>query len=162
MKTSEIYSSGVLNKGEAITECFNGKFSKGNETIPGFIVFTNHRFIFLRKPPGLFAKGLNMVVFSSWGDILSVSTTGMISKRLNISIHKQPEIVNYVFSCDNVTVTAQRIIIEKNKYVDTHIIEAQKIIIEEANKDNAMSILQKRLARGEISLEEFNKLVQRT
>jgi len=130
--------------------------------VDGFIVFTNNRFIFLRKPPGFFSKGFNVLLFSSWGDILSVSTSGLISKKLNVSMHKQSGIANHVFSCNNIVDTAQKIIHEKNNYVESHTIEAKKIIIEEANKDDAMVILQKRLARGEISLEEFNKLIQRT
>jgi hypothetical protein len=162
MDTSKIYSSGVLNKGEEITDCFQGKCHISNDMANGLIVFTNRRFIFLRKPPGLFTKGYNVVLFSSWGDIVSVSTTGLISKKLHLSIQKENGIVVHKLSCDKVEDVAQRIIHEKNNYVEASIIQAKKIIIEEANKDNAMIILQKRLARGEISLEEFNKLVQRT
>jgi hypothetical protein len=153
MKTSEIYSSGVLNKGEEITQCFGGKCFIGKEMVGGFTVFTNRRFIFLRKPPGLFAKGFNVVLSSSWGDIVSVSTTGLISKKLNLSVQRENGIVTHILSCDGVEDVAQRIIQCKNNYVEASIIEAKKIIIEEANKDNAMVILQKRLARGEISLE---------
>jgi hypothetical protein len=45
MKTSGIYSSGVLNKGEEITEYFRGKRYIGKEMVGGFIVFTNRRFM---------------------------------------------------------------------------------------------------------------------
>jgi hypothetical protein len=67
-----------------------------------------------------------------------------------------------VFYCKNVQDVAKKIIENKNSFVEKSVIEAKTVIIEESNKDNAMKILQKRLTRGEISLEEFNKLIQRT
>jgi len=110
MDTSKIYSSGVLNKGEEITDCFQGKCHISNDMANGLIVFTNRRFIFLRKPPGLFTKGYNVVLFSSWGDIVSVSTTGLISKKLHLSIQKENGIVVHKLSCDKVEDVAQRIL----------------------------------------------------
>jgi hypothetical protein len=160
MDTSKIYSSGILNKGEEITDCFKGKCFTDGKT-KGLIVFTNRRFIFIRKP-GRFAKGYNVVLYSSWGDIVSVATVGLISKKLNLSLQKENGIVMYKISCDKVEDVAQRIIHEKAAFVEASIIEAKRVIIEEANKDKPMVILQKRLARGEISLEEFHRLVQRT
>jgi hypothetical protein len=160
MDISKIHSSGILNKGEEITSYFPGKcFTNGK--IKGLILFTNRRFIFLRKP-GHFAKDYNVVFFSSWGDIVSVSTVGLLRKKLNLSLEKENGVVMYKLSCDNVESVAQKTIHEKANYVEASIIEAKKVIIEEAHKDKPMVILQKRLARGEISLEEFHKLIQRT
>jgi hypothetical protein len=150
MDISKIYSSGILNKGEEITSCFPGKYFT-NDKIKGLILFTNRRFIFLRKP-GHFAKGYNVVFFSSWGDIVSVSTVGLLRKKLNLSLEKENGVVMYKLSCDNVESVAQKIIHEKANYVEAS-------IIEEAHKDKPMVILQKRLARGEISLEDYQERI---
>ena len=91
-----------------------------------------------------------------------MSTSGLISKKLNLNVKNHDKIEMNVFSCSQVQDVAKKIIESKNNFVEKAVIEAKTVIIEEANKDNAMKILQKRLARGEISLEEFNKLIQRT
>jgi hypothetical protein len=67
-----------------------------------------------------------------------------------------------VFSCDKVEDIARKIVERKNSYVEEKIVEAQTVVIEEANKDKADEILKKRLARGEISLDEFHQKIQRT
>ena len=67
-----------------------------------------------------------------------------------------------LFFCNQAVDVAKKIIENKNNFVEKTVIEAKTVIIEEGNNDNAMKILQKRLARGEITLEEFNKLVTRT
>ena len=169
MDTADIIKSGVLNKGEEITECIKGRYytnknkSKGlKKKNKGLIVFTNKRLLFLQKPRGHRAKGFNVLLFYSWGDILSASTTGLISKRLNVNVKRNGDIEIGVFSCDKVEDVGEKIVERKNSYIEEKIVEAKKVTIEEANKDKAAEILQKRLARGEISLEEFHKKIQRT
>ena len=162
MDIPAMHSSGVLNKDEEIIEHFKGTYLRDNHNQNGIVVFTNKRSLFLQKASGWGAKGFNVIMFCSWGEVVSVSTTGLISKKLNLNVRNHDKIEMNVFSCSQVQDIAQKIIERKNSFVEKEVIEAKTVIIEEANKDNAMKILQKRLARGEISLEEFNKLIQRT
>ena len=162
MNIPEMHSSGVLNKDEQIIEHFKGTYLRDNHNQNGVVVFTNKRFLFLQKASGWGAKGFNVIMFCSWGEVVSVSTTGLISKKLNLNVKNHDKIEMNVFSCSQVQDVAKKIIESKNSFVEKEVIEAKTVIIEEANKDNAMKILQKRLARGEITLEEFNKLITRT
>jgi len=50
----------------------------------------------------------------------------------------------------------------KEKETQTKTVQATTVIIEEGKKDNAAEILKKRLARGEITKEEFHDKIQRT
>jgi hypothetical protein len=149
INVSEIYSSGIPGKGEEIAEFFRAS-RFGNEQ--GVIVFTNRRIMFLQKASGWGSKGFNLKMSESWGDVGSVSTTGYNKFNLDGNL----------FTCLNAQDVARKIVENKNNYEEKTVIEAKTVIIEEANKDNAMKILQKRLARGEITLEEFNKLITRT
>jgi hypothetical protein len=162
METSEIYSSGVLNKGEEIADCIKGTFYENKKKKKGIIVFTNKRMLFLQKPRGHRAKGFNVLQFYSWGDILSASTAGLVSKKLNVNVKRDQGIEISVFSCKKAEDIAGKIVERKNSYVEEKIVEAQTVIIEEANKDKAAEILKKRLARGEISIDEFHQKIQRT
>ena len=161
MDILQVHRSGILKKGEDICEHIEGTIKNKNNFENGMLVITNKRFLFLKKP-GFFSKGLNVIFTISLGDILSVSITGLISKKLNINIKTNSDIETNIFSCKNVEIFAKKLIDNKNKFIDEKIIDAKKVIIEEGNKDNAMEILKKRLARGEITLDEFHEKVQRT
>ena len=93
---------------------------------------------------------------------MSVSTTGLIHKRLNLTTKKDDKMEIDFFSCDKTDIIAQKIVENKSNYAEQKAIEAKTVIIEEANKDKASEILQKRLARGEIALDEFHQKIQRT
>ena len=51
---------------------------------------------------------------------------------------------------------------QENTLIGKRTIETKTVIIEEENKDKPEEILKKRLARGEITLEEFHQKIQRT
>ena len=171
MEISKIHESGVLKKGEEIAEyvdCGFNAMKKGMWTgaemqrrVNGVLVVTNKRLFFLERP-GLFSSGMNMLFHTSLGDILSVSTTGLVFKKLNVSVHAPEKTEIVEFFCANPELFAKKIIDHKNQFVEEKTIEAKRVIIEEGKKDNAMQILQKRLARGEITKEEFHDKVQRT
>lgn len=161
MEISGIYSSGILNKGEELVGHFKATFQKEKDEYHGSIVFTNKRFLFLQKPSGWRARGFNVRESCSWADVLSVSTTGLIHKKLNLSIRKDDRIEADVLSCDKVELVAQKIVENRNSFVEQKVVEAKTVLIEEANRDKASDILQKRLARGEITLEEFHDKIQR-
>lgn len=160
MDTSRVISSGILKKGEEIIEYTEGSWKIKSNVTTGFLLITNKRFMFLKKP-GIFAKGLSVIYQCSLGDILSVSPGGLFGKRLDINIEENGEIKTLIFSCSNPQIVNQKLNGAKENFVEEQTIDAKRVIIEEGNKDNAMEILKKKLARGEITLEEFHQKVQR-
>ena len=161
MDTSEVHRSGILKKGEELLE-FKPGFMQGSGK--GALVITNKRFLFLGKP-GIFSKGFHVIFECSLSFIMSVTISGLISKQLNLQVKMQdgpPNIFKFNVGSSNETdILTKKIIGAKDEFIEEKIVEAQRVIIEEGNKDKAMEVLQKRLARGEITLEEFHQIVQR-
>jgi hypothetical protein len=162
MNITDIYVSGILNKEEEILKYIKGIYFINGKSDNGIILFTNKRFLFLKKATGFRARGFNVMVYFSWGDIASISTSGLFSKKLQINAKKNEEIEPYTFSCKDITIIAEEIIQNKNKYIENTVIKANTVIIEREKREKADEILKKRLARGEISLEEFHQKIQRT
>jgi hypothetical protein len=162
METSEINSSGILIRGEELLESIKGYLQGGGS---GVITITNKRFMFLKKPK-LFSKGFHVIFECSLGQIVSVTMTGLISKQLNVQIRdSENQISIYNFKVGNPEATqiiSEKLIGAKNEFIEDQVVETKNIIIQEGNKDNAVEILKKRLARGEITLEEFHDKIQRT
>lgn len=162
MDTSEIYSSGILDKDEELIHAtFGFMVTKGS----GVFAITDRRILFLKKP-GLFSKGFQVLFFLSLGVITSVTVSGLIPKKLNV----QSGMDMYRFSVgsgDETEIIRKKLIAVKNEFKEketaqTKTIQATKVIIEEGKKDSAADILKKRLARGEITKEEFHDKIQRT
>jgi len=160
--TSEIHRFGILKKGEELLEGIAGNM-RGSGS--GVLVITNKRFLFLRKP-GMFSKGFHVIFECSLGHIISVTITGLISKQLNIQVRMEGEkfeIFNFNIGSREITeIFTKKLIGAKDEFVEEQTIEAKRIVIEEGNKDKAEEILKKRLARGEITLDEFHEKIQRT
>ena len=157
--TSEIHRSGILKRGEELLEVI-----AGNMQGSGVLVITNRRFLFLKKP-GIFSKGFHVIFECSLGHIVSVTITGLISKQLNIQVRMEEgfQIFNFNIGSREITeIFAEKLIGAKDELIEEQTIEAKRIIIEEGNKDKAEEILKKRLARGEITLDEFHEKIQRT
>ena len=185
METQQLYESGILKKGEDIIEfddnaalkeyqqqavvsnTFFGTSVKNQQSFmastvaTGNLLITNKRLLFVKKP-GIFSKGLTVSFSCSLGDILSVSTSGLIFKQINVTINRADKTENAFFGCKNIEIFAKKILENKDKFIEEKIIEAKTVIIEEGKKDNATEILKKRLARGEITKEEFHEKIQRT
>ncbi|MCX6666389.1 MAG: PH domain-containing protein [Euryarchaeota archaeon] len=163
MDTTEIYSSGILTKNEELLDAKSGSmWSKGI----GVLVITNKRILFLKKP-GMFSKGFHLLFEGSLGSIVSVTTTGLISKMLNVQMRTvQPEFEILQFnvgSKEETEITRQKLIGAKDEYKEKETISAKTVIIEQVEtKEKADEILKKRLARGEITKEEFHDKIQRT
>ena len=163
MDTSQIYSSGILTKNEELLDAKSGSmFSKGI----GVFVITNKRILFLRKP-GIFSKGFQLLFEGSLGSIVSVTTAGLISKMLNVQIRTEQstfQILQFnVGSKEETEIVRQKLIGAKDEYKEKETISAKTIIIEQTEtKEKADEILKKRLARGEITKEEFHDKIQRT
>lgn len=172
MDTSEFYTAGIVEKGEEIADCHEacqGYVDQKNkpEFRSGFLVLTNKRLLFVERPLALFSKskGFDVLYSVGWNDVLSVFTSGFwLFKELHVTTRIKDTITKLEFDCGKkVEQIAKKMVVCKKNYVEPGTIEATKVVIEEANKDkdNAMVILQKRLAKGEINLEEFHKLVTR-
>ncbi len=162
METSEIHKSGILKRGEELLEAINGKMiGQGS----GVLAITNKRFMFLKKPDW-FSKGLHVIFGYSLNLITSISISGLISKQLNVQVHgsaNQAKIYNfYIGNLEATQIFKEKLIGAKNEFIEAQVVEAKNIIIQEGNKDDAVEILKKRLARGEITLEEFHDKIQRT
>jgi len=181
MNTSEFYAAGLVEKGEEIEGSFKVNLLASNgQWKNGFLVLTNKKFIFVQKPSGFFSKGFDVLGSTGWNDVRSISTSGLLSKTVNVTVRIKDNTRKLQFTCDGVEqikgmITKQQFSLGgaeqiaekmaacKKNYVEPTTIEATKVVIEEANKDKdtAMVILQKRLAKGEITLEEFHKLITR-
>ena len=161
MDTAIVISSGILKKGEEIIEfCVGSLKGKTGDVSTGKIQITNKRFLFLKKS-GLFSKGLNVIFHNSLGKILSVSPGGVFGKKLDITFDDEAGIKTLIFYCKNPQIVNQKLVGAKDEFTEDQKIDAKRVIIEEGKKDNAMELLKKRLARGEITLEEFHRKVQR-
>ena len=162
MDTSQIYISGILKKGEELLDTNSGIMICIGK---GVLTITNKRLLFLQKP-GLFSKGFQVSFECLLGSIVSITITGLISKQLNVQyINEQNtyEIEHFKFgSQDETEFIMKKLIGAKDEFKEKGIIEAKQVIIEEGNKDSAAEILKKRLARGEITKEEFHDKIQRT
>ena len=115
------------------------------------------------KKPGFFSKGLHVLFHLSLGVITSVTTSGLVSKNLNVQSGR--EIFHFsVGSKDETEIIYKKLIGAKDEYTELkkETIQATTVIIEEGKKDSADEILKKRLARGEITKEEFHDKIQRT
>jgi hypothetical protein len=175
MNTQDIYASGVLDVGEEVSHCFPAcQINNNGESTSGVLALTNQRFIFLRRPKGWNSKGFDLSIAIRWENVLSVSSSGLLFKRLNVKLRYGKVVETFQFSCqDKLEDVIQKISNCKNTYNEiaktqnnnnnsTSVEASQvKIVVQESTKDNAIVILQKRLARGEITLEEFHRLVQR-
>ena len=157
MDTTKIYQSGILSKGEDIIECIEGTF---DQTSGNIILLTNMRLMHLIKP-GIFSKGLDLLTSIRLGNIASVSISGLIKKKINIRVSQNNVTKKHTIYCRNGEDFANRLIAGKNNYIEERVVEAKTIIVQEGKKENAIQVLQKRLARGEITLEEFHQIVQR-
>jgi len=162
MDTSQIYSSGILKKGEELLDANLGRMkSFGN----GVLTITNKRLLFLQKP-GFFSKGFHVSFECSLGSIVSITITGLISKQLNVQYFNEQTTYEFehfkLGSQAETEIILKKLIGAKDEFKEKKTIEAKRVIIEEGNKDDAAEILKKRLARGEITKEEFHDKIQRT
>lgn len=116
MEIEQIVASGILGKGEVVTRHLKGKHLADEQVDDGFIVFTNRRFLFLQKPSGWRAKGMNVLQSYSWTNVLSVSTTGLLRKRLSLSVRANDRIGLMVYTCGKIEDVVKSIIESKRVF----------------------------------------------
>jgi hypothetical protein len=114
VKIADIYSSGILTRDEKISCFYSGTQYVHKQRIDGIIILTTNRFLFVQKPPGLFSKGLDVVLSFYLDEIVSVSTSGLLFKKLRISVQSLEGILMYVFSCDNTKDVVDTMLFNKN------------------------------------------------
>ncbi|MDD5148619.1 MAG: hypothetical protein PHH08_04115, partial [Candidatus ainarchaeum sp.] len=96
--------------------------------------------------------------------IINVSTGGMMIKHLNVELQKEGGIQPVRFEANETEPFKKKIIEQRNNLKEAEtkeVITAQKIIIEEKPDETPMEVLKRKLAKGEITTEEFHKRVQR-
>ena len=154
MDTSELFSSGIINGWEKIFEVFDGKLRYVNDRgiwclIKAFLVITNERVIMVNKR-GFFSKGYSVKLSIQLINILSVSIKGGLPSWLEIIG------TNYgttFFRCKDNKLLQEKLVAYKNRLFEN--------LKTSGKTENPQDILRKRLARGEITLEEFHRYVQR-
>ena len=128
MDISEIHKSGIIRKGEELISCKEGYMLGSGR---GVLAITNRRFLFLKKP-GIFSIGYYVVSEWSLGTVISVTITGLISKRLNVQMMTDDGFTNIlqftVGSADETEIFSEKLIGAKEEFVEEIIIEAEKII----------------------------------
>ncbi len=157
-----IIASGTINQHEEILYNFTGTLDFIGKSHLGWAFITDKRFVFGKRASGWGSKGIDTVFECSLDDILSVTTSGLWEKKVNLSIKQSGQPYKCEFFCLDNEICSDKVIESKKAFKAKETIEAKTIIIEEAKKDKASEILQKRLARGEISLDEFHQKIQRT
>jgi len=114
LKIADIYSSGILTRDEQVSCFYSGTYYLDKQRTDGILILTTNRFLFVKKPPGLFSKGIDIVFSFYLDEILSVSTTGLLFKKMRISVQTLEGINMYVFSCDNTKDVVGTILFNKN------------------------------------------------
>lgn len=175
--TSYLYDNGVLENGEEIlsTESFfwldadkrTNSISENARHIKATICFvTNMRLIVV----GVIRRftRTEYSVFCSWSydDIISITPTmrGIFTTTiggLKVSIKSADKTKLQIFTKGHSDTFVNTLIDQKKIWKPKKVIQAQNIIIQEGKNEGAIKILQKRLARGEITIEEFHQIVQR-
>lgn len=129
-------------------------------TIGGYLVLTTDRLIFLQES-GFFKKETTVVVSIPIQNITNVSTGGIVIKHLDVSAEREDSVQTFRFQSQVVETFINEIIEQKNKVKEKKAIIAKKVIIEEKPDEKPIEVLKRRLANGEITLEEFHEKVQR-
>ncbi|MFH0862227.1 MAG: hypothetical protein V1875_04275 [Candidatus Altiarchaeota archaeon] len=165
----KLIESGITTPREGVVEYVEGaklaeartasELAKYNRA--GTLVLTDNRLLFVQKPAGVNPKGLSLLFYCSLKDILSVTTSGRGSNQLNVMVHRPDTPENAVFNFNDAELFTKKIVEAKNNLAEQQTIEAKTVIIEAGKKDNSTEILKKRLAKGEITKEEYHDKIQR-
>lgn len=164
----------LLEKGEDIVDsllcrAYSKTVEQGGQKVftiesdSGLLFLTNNRLIFL-KETGVFSKEFNTLFTIPLKQIINVSTGGMMIKHLNVELQKEGGIQPVRFEANETEPFKKKIIEQRNNLKEAEtkeVITAQKIIIEEKPDETPMEVLKRKLAKGEITTEEFHKRVQR-
>lgn len=171
MDLDKMRESLLLNKGEEIVgnlpcRAFWKTLTRGSQKIltaycdNGVLVLTNNKLIFLQET-GVFSKEIKTLFTIPLREIINVSTGGMVTKHLNLNTEKEGSIQPFKFEGKEAESFLKEIIEQRNNLKEKEVVTAKKIIIEEKPEEKPVEVLKRKLAKGEITTEEFHKKVQR-
>ena len=148
MDSAELYTSGILNENEDVFEFIKGKMLNVGS---GFLVVTYKQLLFVTKP-NILGTGLMLKKEIHLMDMSSVSITR--SGAIPWIQIQTTYAGTSLFRCKDLKEFRTKLIAHKKRFADVY---------QPDNKgDTPANILKKRLARGEIDLEEFHQKIQRT
>ncbi len=152
----------VLGKTEHVIFDTPATYYFENKSASGKLIFTNKRFFFVTVT-GFFSKTVNLIVSNNYSDVVGVTlkTTLFIIKKLVFSLQLHHANKEFVFQ---LTKDAQAIYERVRELINQASHEktiVTNLVVNEVKEDKPLQLLQKKLARGEITLEEFHKRVQR-
>jgi hypothetical protein len=151
--------SEYLKPNEEVIESIDGTMQYSGK---GTVLLTNKRLLYFKKT-GVFSEKTELFIALSLGDVCEVSLSGIVKKVINIKTEQKNRIITYSCQCKEPETFMHRIKGAKQEYKEEQTIDSnQVVIIEQGKKDSAADILKKRLARGEITKEEFHDKIQRT
>jgi hypothetical protein len=151
--------SEYLKPNEEVIESIDGTMQYSGK---GTVLLTNKRLLYFKKT-GVFSEKTELFISVSLGDVREVLLLGIVKKVINIKTEQKNRIITYTCQCKEPETFMQRIKGATKEYKEDQTIDAkQVVIIEQGKKDSAAEILKKRLARGEITKEEFHDKIQRT
>jgi len=152
-------TSGYLKPNEDVIESVEGIMQYSGK---GIVILTNKRLLYFKRA-GFFSDTSELFVSLSLGDVREVFLSGAFRKVINIKTEQNNRAITYTCQCKEPEMFIQRIKGAKQEYKEDKTIDAKQVVIlEQGKKDSAADILKKRLARGEITKEEFHDKIQRT
>jgi hypothetical protein len=144
LKIADIQLSGILSIDEHVSNFYQGTQYPEGQRLDGIIILTDRRFLFVIKPPGLFTKGFDVILSARWQEVLSLSTTGLIFKKLRLSIQTPQGVNLQIFSSDNLKDVVETMLFNKN-LLSTSKVNMDTVVIEEADRcTNEISVKPKK------------------
>jgi len=128
----------------------------------GVLVLTSNRLVFL-KMGGFWSNELFPAFSLSLKSVMNIATGGAIMKHMVVSIEKGEKMQDFTFYGKENELQSFRgnIFEQRSNITEKEVVTTKKIIIEEKPEESPMEALKRKLAKGEITTEEFHKRVQR-
>lgn len=167
MEIDEIAEYGIFfEDGEHINEQTVATVRRGNKSYFNVVcIITNKKLIFLQKRrAGLFSKGYNVLMQGPLDSILSVTSGGLLSKYLVITVKQLSGVSRFLIGCKNYEAFARILIDSKKNYEPNPTkvsIDNLKIEVKEKDKnkiDEPLEVLKLRYAKGEITQEQYEQM----
>lgn len=171
MDLNKIRETLLLDKGEEIvgnlpSRAYWKTVMQGSQKVltayndNGVLVLTNSRLIFLQET-GVFSKELKTLFTIPLKEIINVSAGGTMTKHLNVNTERGGDIQPFKFEGKEAEQFLKKIVEQRSNLKEKEVVTANKVIIEEKPEEAPMEVLKRKLAEGEITIEEFHKRVQR-
>ncbi|MFA4855915.1 MAG: hypothetical protein WC634_05015 [archaeon] len=132
------------------------------ESKNGALVLTSNRLVFL-KTGGFWSNELSPLFSLALKSVVNITTGGALMKHMVVSVERGEKMQDFTFYGKEKELQSFRgnILEQRAEIKEKEVVTAQKIIIEEKPEEKPMEVLKRKLAKGEITTEEFHKRVQR-